>query len=149
MKATRTWILIADGGRARILERMGKGQDVHAVPSCDFSNVSPPSHELGSDRPGRVHESQGQQRHAIEPRHDPHRALETLFAHQLADILEKHRTGGGFDDLVIVAPPAMLGDLRKALSAPLRAAVVGEIAKDLTKVPNHEIMRHLEADIVL
>jgi protein required for attachment to host cells len=43
----------------------------------------------------------------------------------------------------------MLGDLRKALGDRLRDRVVGEVAKDLTKVANHEIMRHLEADIVL
>jgi protein required for attachment to host cells len=149
MKATRTWILIADGARARILESTGKGHDVHAVQSCDFSNETPPSRELGSDRPGRVVESHGATRHAIEPRYDLHRGLETLFAHQLADILGQRLSEGSFDRLVIVAAPAMLGDLRKSLSAPLREKVVAEIAKDLTKVPNHEIMRHLEADIVL
>jgi protein required for attachment to host cells len=149
MKATRTWILIADASRARILESTGKGADVHAVQSCDFSNATPPSRELGSDRPGRVVESHGATRHAIEPRHDLHRGLETLFAHQLIDILGKRLTEGRFDRLVIVAPPAMLGDIRKSLGAPLRERVVAEIAKDLTKVPNHEVMRHLEADIML
>lgn len=149
MKATRTWILIADGARARILEGTGKGREFHPLPSFDLSNETPPSRELGSDRPGRVVESHGAARHAVEPRHDLHRSLETLFAHQLADILDRRLSDGSFDRLVVVAPPAMLGDLRKSLSGPLREKVVAEIAKDLTKVPNHEIMRHLEADLAL
>src|SRR3954469_364542 len=117
MKPTRTWILVADGGGARILEALGKGHGLHAISGSESRAENAPSHELGRERPGRVHESVGTTRHAIEPRRDPHKALETLFADQLATMLGKYAAARAFDRLVILAPPAMLVDLRKAMPA--------------------------------
>ena len=37
MKPTRTWILIADGARARILENLGPGKGVHEVPDMTIA----------------------------------------------------------------------------------------------------------------
>jgi protein required for attachment to host cells len=149
MKATRTWILIADGARARVVETTGKGTGIHAVELGELKAESRPSRELGDDRPGRVVESKGHQRHAIEPRIDLHRAEETRFAGRLVDLLEKRRAGGNFERLVIVAPPVMLGDIGKALGEALKAVISAEIAKDLTKVSDQNLMRHLEPDAAL
>ncbi len=149
MKPTRTWILIADGARARIVENLGHGKGIHAVPHSDLRVDHRPSRELGDDRPGRVVESHGTARHAVEPRSDPHQKLERLFAHQLADILADCHGKHEFDRLVVVAPPVMLGDLRQALGAEVRKAVVAEINKDLTKIPNDEVLRHIESEIAL
>ena len=41
--------------------------------------------------------------------------------------------------LVIVAPPRALADLRQALHADVKARLIGEIDKDLTKHPVWEI----------
>ena len=147
MKPTRTWILVADGGGARILEALGKGHGLHEISGSESRVENAPSHELGRDRPGRVHESVGATRHAIEPRRDPHKALETLFADQLATMLGKYAAAAAFDRLVIVAPPAMLGDLRKVMPPEVRKTIIAEIDKDLTKVPNVEISTHI-ADVV-
>ena len=144
MTAMRTWVLIADGARARILERVGRGDAIHPVFGERYETDLPRSHEIGQDRPGRVHESVGVARHAIEPRHDPHRGLEVLFAHQLTEILANRYRDGLFERLMIAAPPAMLGHIRRALSKDLKAAVVVEIDKDLTKMPNHDLLRHLD-----
>lgn len=147
MKPTRTWILVADGGGARILEALGKGHGLHEVAGSEARTENPPSHEQGRDRPGRVHELVGHVRHGVEPRRDPHKALETLFADQLATMLAKYAASNAFDRLVIVAPPTMLGDLRKAMHPEVRAKIVAEIDKDLTKVPNVEVSTHI-ADVV-
>jgi len=149
MKPTRTWILVADGGRARILEALGKGHGLHEVLGSETRTDNPPSHELGRAPPGRVYESVGHARHAVEPRQDPHRALETLFAGQLATMLAKYAATNAFDRLVIVAPPAMLGDLRKLMHSEVRAKIVGEIDMDLSKVPNGEISAHIEDVVAL
>jgi protein required for attachment to host cells len=45
--------------------------------------------------------------------------------------------------LVIVAPPRALADLRGAIHADVKARIVAEIDKDLTKHPIAEIERHL------
>ena len=59
MKPTRTWILVADGGRARILEVVGKDKVARMISGSDAKLDNPPSHEQGRDRPVRVHELVG------------------------------------------------------------------------------------------
>lgn len=149
MKPDRTWILIADGARARVLSFTGAPRIVRPVAELDVRASHLPSHLLGDDRPGRVYESHGAARHAFDPRTDPHREAEARFARQLADMLEDCRAKAMFDRLAIIAPPIMLGDLRKALGAKTRRAVVAEIHKDLTKLPDKEILRHLEGELSL
>jgi protein required for attachment to host cells len=144
MKHTRTWILVADGGRARILETTGKRQGMHLVAGSQSRLDNPPSRELGRDTPGRVYESVGHARHAVEPRSDPHTALEALFASQLATMLADHSAKEAFDRLVIVAPAAMLGNLRRMIKPEVRNKIVAEIDKDLTRIPNNEIASHID-----
>jgi protein required for attachment to host cells len=143
MKQTRTWILIADGARARILETTGNRQDMHLIPGSASQLDSPPSRDLGRDAPGRVYESVGHVRHAIEPRRDPHTGLEALFASQIATMLADYAAKDSFDRLVVVAPAGMLGNLRKMIEPQVREKIVAEIDKDLTRVPNGEIAAHI------
>jgi hypothetical protein len=75
MKPTRLWILIADGGRARVVLNSGPGRGIEQVTGLIFDAELPPSHDIGADRPGRTHESMGKTRHAIEPQSDPHQQL--------------------------------------------------------------------------
>ena len=143
MKPVRTWILIADGAHARVLETEGKGRPLSEVEGMRRSTDLAPSHELGTDRPGRTHESVGATRHAMEPTSDPHRERKRRFAGELADTLHKQLNEGRYDRLVVVAPPVTLGDLRAALPAQVAKVVAGEVAKDLTKIPDREIASHL------
>ena len=148
MKPTKTWILVADGGRARILEVAGKGKVLRMISGSDAKLDNPPSHEQGRDRPARVHELVGNVRHAVEPRHDPHRARETLFARQLGAMLGGYAARNDFDRLVLVAPAAMLGDLRRALQPQVLEKVVAEVDKDLTKIPTHNVLAHINDVLV-
>jgi protein required for attachment to host cells len=142
MKPTRTWILIADGARARILENDGPGRGLHSVPGAVFHGDHASTHAIVSDRAGRTHQSKGQERSAIEAHSDPHRELKKKFAHQLADALAQGLQQKSYDRLVIVAAPSALGDLRAALSENVRAKVTGEVAKDLTKTPDADVAGH-------
>lgn len=56
-------------------------------------------------------------------------------------------SAGHFARLVLVAGPQMLGDLREALSPPVRAALLGELDKTLTEVALADLPEHL-ADIL-
>ena len=53
------------------------------------------------------------------------------FAAQLARHVEDARSSGCFDELVLVAAPPFLADLRDRLSQAARDAVIGEIEKNL------------------
>jgi protein required for attachment to host cells len=145
MKPTITWVLIADGARARVYVNYGPGKGIERVDGAEFTADHRPDREILSDKPGRSFESVGETRHAYEPPHDPHRELKRSFAAMLAAMLEEKLGQKSFDRVVLVAPPAMLGDLRSALSAPLRAAVYAELDKDLTKTPAVELPQHLGA----
>lgn len=143
MKPVRTWVLVADGSRARVLENLGPGKGLHQLPGWHQETDLPPSHELGTDRPGRSFDSHGTGRHAMESPSDPHRELKRDFAKEIAARLDADLAKGAYDKLVVVAAPATLGDLRDALSPHVKAVVAGELDRDLTRTPTDEIAGHL------
>jgi protein required for attachment to host cells len=59
-------------------------------------------------------------------------------------ILARALERGAYERIVVVAPLVMLGDLRAAISDPVRAKIVGEVAHDLTKIPNNEVAGRIE-----
>jgi protein required for attachment to host cells len=144
MKPKRTWVLIADGARARILQSDGPGQRLEEVEGGTFHGDHAPTREIMSDRMGRAFSSVGPGRSAMEPQTDAHRDLKRRFAQHLADVLARKLAEKAYDRLVVVAPPTTLGDLRAALDQPVRATVTAELAKDLTKTPDAELAEHLE-----
>jgi protein required for attachment to host cells len=148
MKPTKTWILIADGARARVLENDGPGKGLIAVDRLVLHGDHSATHDIVDDREGRTHGSHGPGRSATDARTDPHRELKRTFAHHLADVLAHELDDDAYERLVIVAAPVTLGDLRKALSQRVAAKVTGEIPKDLTKTPNGEIAHFLESVLV-
>ncbi len=63
----------------------------------------------------------------------------------MAALLEKQRTCGAFDRLLVAAPPAMLGDLRPHFAREIERCIVADVHEDLTHLSDHEIWEHLEA----
>jgi protein required for attachment to host cells len=148
MKSVKTWILIADGARARVLLNEGPGRGIQVVEGLVFHGDHSATHDLVSDREGRSYSSHGPGRSAIEPHSDPHRELKKTFVHGLARMLARELEQHAYERLVIVAPPVALGDLRAAISDHVRSKVVSEVAHDLTKLPNDEIAVHLKGILV-
>ncbi|MGO9483667.1 MAG: host attachment protein [Rhodomicrobium sp.] len=142
MKPIRTYILIADGARARLLLSEGRLKPLAEVPGSELSQDIKPDHEISAERPGRVHESANVARHAIE-RDDLHRREKERFAQALAVSLDRRLANGEYDRLVIAAAPETLGVIRSALSEKVKALIFAEVAKDLTKLPNPQIRLHL------
>jgi protein required for attachment to host cells len=143
----KTWILIADAAHARVLEASGPGKPLVPVPDFEMRADLPRSHDLGTDRPGRTHESVGTTRHAVEPRSDPHRQLKHDFAVRVAERLDAAAAAKSFDRLVVAAPPAMLGDLRQAMHKQTHQLIAAEVPKDLVKVADRDLRPHF-ADVI-
>ena len=78
------------------------------------------------------------------PANDAHRLDQKNFAASLAAVLRDELQGGSYNRLIIAAAPAMLGDLRAALSKQVTSVIIAEIDKDLTQVKDNELARHLE-----
>lgn len=144
-KSLTTWVLVADGAKARLLERIGaKAMLTPASDKCFCDTEARiPTRDLGADRPGRVHESASVLRHSMEPRVDWHRYAKEQFAKSVADALEEAALAKKYEALILVAPPQTLGDLRSALGKHAKALIAGEIAKDLTNLPDQDLPAHL------
>jgi protein required for attachment to host cells len=143
----KTWIVVADAAHARALESRGPGKPLRLVPAFAMEQELPPAHELDRERPSRTHESVGEVRHGIEPRTNARRMLKRRFAAHVAEKLEVAHAVHAFDRLVLVAPPEMMGDLRRCLSKSVAELVIADVAKDLVKVPDKDVRQHLD-DVV-
>jgi protein required for attachment to host cells len=143
MRQETAWVLVADGQRARVLERLSLSEQWQELEAEAQEVFDPPSHALGTERPGRTHESVGGARHAIEPRQDAHEARKVAFARDLAERIEAAAEAKRFARLIIVAPPSFLGHLRDALGDATRQRLRGSLDLDLTKAPLAEIVAHL------
>ncbi len=149
MRPIRTWVLIADAARARVFENTGKGTGLTIVQDMTLDAELLPSHELGSDRPGRSFDSVGSGRHAMESPSDLHREQKRQFARRIAEALEEQQATKSFDRLVLVAPPVTMGDLRAALPDKVKAVVAAEVVADLTKTSVSELPAHLATHVAL
>ncbi|TPN55156.1 MULTISPECIES: host attachment family protein [unclassified Mesorhizobium] len=129
------WIMVADGEKALFLRNAGdnKFPDLQVVQEMEQEN--PPTREQGSDSPGRHNDGPSAHRSAVEDT-DWHRIGKERFADEIADRLYKLAHGGEFNEIVLVAPPMVLGSMRKKLHKEVEEKVVAEIPKTLT---NHAI----------
>lgn len=144
MKKKITWIIIADGSRARFLANDGPGKGLHAAIAGEFHHDALPTRELGTEKPGRVNAAFSPSRSAIQPHLDWHEFEKAKFSQEMAGLLNDAAEKKSFDDLIIVAPPRTLGTLRQALSSKTSDHVRAEIPKDLTQVPLQEMPGHLK-----
>ncbi len=143
MKKVTTWVLVADGSRARIIRNQGPGNGIEREIVKEFEGSTALSRDIASDRPGRTFDTAGPGRHAMAQASDPHEHEQINFLREVIAYIEKASEKKSFDRLVIVAPPTALGTLRARISGPLAAKITGELNKDLTKVPVHDIAKHL------
>lgn len=139
MKRLHLWIVVADGGTARFYASEGKLAKLKPALPFEMRLPGQPTRALGSDKPGRVFDSAGRTRHAIEPRADWHREAERTFAREIADVLREKARESSFDRLVLVAPPKMMGDLRAEIDDATKERLVGEVVKDLTHLSPTEL----------
>jgi protein required for attachment to host cells len=135
-------IVIADGEHARLVRIGPKNVPYNDTAFHSFS-AHKRSADLGSDRPGAGFHTDASAHHSIAPRHDPHALEEEKFPRVIAHQLNEATASGKFDELVIVAPAHTLNAIQEELDTRTRALVVGTLAKDLVKTPNHDLWSHI------
>ncbi len=139
----KTWILVADSARARILLAETAKGSLRELE--DFSHPEGRLHEteMTTDLPGRSFDRAGQGRHAMEQPTPPDEQEQVRFAKRLAKRLEQGRENEAYRQLILVAAPAFLGQLRKHLSPEVAKLVSYELDKDLARMSAAEIREHL------
>lgn len=110
-------VVVADGGKALMFRRTGTGGTVHLREETEL------------DSAGRVAETPSGSRPEDQ---SPKQTAEAGFVNHLAHRLKELHGHKKFTDLVVVADPQTLGQLRSAMHKTLESAVVRTVGKDLT-----------------
>jgi protein required for attachment to host cells len=113
-------VVVADGGGATLFRNTGSGADLTLT---EERKLSPK--DLSEGPSGSRPEDQ-----------TPRQTDEATFAKQLVQMLHKMSNGNKFSDLVLVADPQTLGQMRSAMHKTVEASVIRSLAKDLT---NHSV----------
>jgi len=143
--ARPTWILVADGSRARLFEqeraddrRLAQLQS-WANPALRLRAESLAFRNLGRASKGHTGTVSFEPRTSLKEReHD-------RFAHELAQHLADGVRGGRCDALVLIASNSMLGAIRQALPAQAAKRVQWSAAVDLTRLDGRELRERIEA----
>ncbi len=142
-----TWVLVADSEKALLLENATDHADPYFKVVRKKEQDNPSDLEQSANRPGRVSDNGPGQRSALDDT-DWHELAKERFAADLADLLYGHAHKGNFDEIILVAAPNVLGELRSQMHQEVSDKVVGEIPKTLTNHPLNEIEDIVKADLV-
>jgi protein required for attachment to host cells len=144
-EARKLYFVIADAGRARLVRRRSEDGSYVTVQTLEPSDPDLPARLDRGEQAGRVVESSGVRRHKIELRVDPHARAELAFAKEIFQRLDDLLKAKEIEAFVLVAPTRMLNALQEEMAPALAGAVAGRLAKDLTKVPDHDLLDHLNS----
>jgi protein required for attachment to host cells len=159
-----TWIVAANGGRARIFVQGNPAQApqeikdmVNTAQRMRVSETEPDSigptaatnsaHNIGGTQGvGLAHNAKaGAPNKAYQPAHTPDQIEAERFARDIAAYLLQAQRQDQFNSLVITAAPQFLGTLRAHLDPHLRPLVRLEVAKDYTQDSAQQLGTHLQA----
>ncbi|MCO5073464.1 MAG: host attachment family protein [Rhizobiaceae bacterium] len=138
------WVIVADGEKALFLKNEGDSTYPNLNVVRELHEENPPSREQGTDQPGRMSDGPSSHRSAVEEV-DWHRIAKERFADEISERLYKMAHRGDFEEVVLIAPPLVLGEMRKKLHKEVESKVIGEVAKTLTGHPVYEIEKILMA----
>jgi protein required for attachment to host cells len=150
----RVRIVVADQSEARFYDMEGHTAEPRAAGGLSDPLAHLHDREFNSDRPGRKSDraplKAGRRgatgHHGVGSERKPRRREAALFAHKITDEVAAAQRADQFDRLVLMAPPAFLGLLRKALPAALRETISAEIAKDLVHEPPSTVRAYVPAE---
>lgn len=139
-------VFVGDGRKALFLRNDGDAKFPNLRTERVFEAENPPTREQGSDRPGRVSEAAVAGRRSAVESTDWHDIEEQRFARTVAAAMEQMVRTSEAKALIVVAPPKTLAELRSAFHSDVKACIIAEINKDLTKHSIGEIEKHLTSD---
>ena len=140
-----TFVVVADGRKMLFFRNEGDADYPQLELDRKRRQDNPPNREIKTDEAGRVHASAGTARSKMGET-DFHQLEEDRFAAETADLLYRRAHDGDYEKLVVIAPPATLGELRRHYHKEVEQRLLGEIGKDLTKHPVEEIEKIILAE---
>ncbi|MDH3588566.1 MAG: host attachment protein [Gammaproteobacteria bacterium] len=139
----RTWVVVAESSRARIFSTTGPRAGLDEIEGLAQPEARLKESDLVSDSHGRSFDSGGTGRHAMGREVDQKHHEAMSFARTICEHLERDRTRGNYEKLILIAPPAFLGLLRKSMHQSCADRVVATINKNLVQHDAAQIRDHL------
>jgi protein required for attachment to host cells len=137
------WILVADGEKALFLKNDGDARSPDLNVVREVRDDNPATRDQGTDRPGRFSDGPSAHKSAVADT-DWHRIEKERFADEIAERLYKMAHRGDFKEIVLIAPPLVLGEMRRKLHKEVSDRILAEVPKTLTNHPVPEIERMLQ-----
>lgn len=131
-------VLVADGRKMLFLRNEGDSVSPNLVVEHAEEQANPKDSDQKSDAPGLSYSSVGSGRSTMDEV-DFHQQAEDRFAADAGAILQRRALANEFESLIVIAPPRMLGELRKLYHGEVSSRLIGELDKDLTRHPIPEI----------
>lgn len=145
-----TRIVVADQAEVRFYDTPGFAHPLKFAGALTNPIAHLRDQDLTSDRPGRIFNSSAggrrrgaTTRHAAGGEHTQRRHATHVFAHRIADHLHRARRAGSFGRLILIAAPAILGELRAALTPAVLPCVVATVTKDVVHRRPDDLRRYL------
>jgi protein required for attachment to host cells len=138
----QAWIVVADGGRANIYKNVGEIGEIKLSLVRSTNQHTEHTHDLGRDQPGRLSGNSGHAKSALEST-DLHQVAEDKFLKAVVEHLAQDVQDGQCKEIVLIAPPHALGEMRKHLPANVAKLVVSEMSKDYTHMAINELQKTL------
>jgi protein required for attachment to host cells len=138
------FVLVADGRKMLFFRNEGDGEHPNLVVEHAEEHANPKDSDQKTDLAGGASSTNagsfgGGGAGASMGEVDFHQQEEDRFAAEAAEMLRKRALANAFEQLIIVAPPKTLGELRKHYHKEVESRLAGELAKDLTGHPVPEI----------
>jgi protein required for attachment to host cells len=141
-----TFVVVADGKKMLFFRNEGDSEFPKLEVESKRVQADLSDQEMSTDKAGRTFDASGGAGRSAYEETDFHQLEEDRFAHETAEILKKRALRNEFEQLIIVAPPRTLGELRKHYHKEVQKRLAGEIAKDLTGHPVSEIEKIIQAE---
>lgn len=139
-----TWVVVADRGRARFFTRAAESAPLEEIDALTCPEGASHPHDLVTDKRGYFKGHSGSMQTGDPQTDFKHRAAER-FAQSVVQRLEAGRQHQQFGEVVLVASPMFLGELRSHLKEPLAKLVARQISKDYSSLSAVEIANRLNA----
>lgn len=138
-----TWVLAMDGSKMLLLRNRGDTRKPILESILQEEADNPRAGLQGSDRPGRTFSSASPRRSSLTETDWHDEAKKDFTRDALGHVEQQYRDQRG--DVIVLAAPSVLGDIRKICPEPLKSAIIAEIDKDVVNHAPEDIAAIIDA----
>lgn len=142
-----TWILAADASRARIFAFDGSNSALREIKAFDHPEGRVQERQLVTDARGRRYGG-GRQGNTGQPARDAGQHELAKFSRSVCSYLDEAQQQHLFDELCVIAPPTLLGLIRRQLSRETQQRVLSEIPRDVSWLDARQMEEYLTRGVI-